>query len=88
MAEARDEAADMRRLVARGESPAAAKRRDKVAARNPDTVVEFAKVWMTEVVAKDRKDTTQIQRYIDKDIVPAIGNRRLAEVAPADVLAI
>lgn len=88
LAEARDEAADMRRLVARGESPAAAKRRDKAAARNPDTVVEFAKVWMTEVVAKDRKDTTQIQRYIDKDIVPAIDNRRLAEVAPADVLAI
>ena len=88
LAEARDKAADMRRQVARGESPAATKRRDKAAARNPDTVVEFAKVWMAEVVAKDRKDTTQIERYIDKDIVPAIGNRHLAEVTPADVLAI
>lgn len=37
---------------------------------------------------KDRKDTTQVQRYVDKDIVPAIGNRRLADVTPADVLAI
>ncbi|MBX9605271.1 MAG: integrase arm-type DNA-binding domain-containing protein [Gammaproteobacteria bacterium] len=88
LAEARDKAADMRRLVARGESPAATKRREKAAARNPDIVAEFAKVWMSEVVAKDRKDTTQIQRYIDKDIIPAIGNRRLSEVKPADVLAI
>lgn len=88
LAEARDKAAEMRRLVARGESPAASKRREKAAARNPDTVVEFAKVWMSEVVTKVRKDTTQIQRYIDKDIVPAIGNRRLSEVTPADVLAI
>ena len=88
LAEARDLAADLRRMIARGESPAAAKRQERAAANLPDTVREFANVWMTEVVEKDRKDTTQIRRYIDKDIVPALGSRRLADVTPADVLAI
>jgi integrase len=79
---------EARRTVARGESPAQAKQQAKVAAPGKQTVSEFAEQFFREIVQRDRKDTTIPRRYLDKEIIPAIGTRLVVEVTTEDVRAI
>jgi len=88
LAKARAKATDYAVMVADGESPMTAKREDKLARQTPSKVSDFAEFWLTEVIDKTRKDATQIRRYVKKDILPALGSKRMGEVTPADVLAI
>lgn len=88
LAKARAKATDYAVMVADGESPMIDKRGAKLAARTPGKVSDFAEFWLTEVIDKTRKDATQIRRYVKKDILPALGSKRMVEVTPADVLAI
>lgn len=86
-----------KQAIARGESPMRAKQASKAnardeaeahAGRETRTVRGFAEKWLAEVVAKDVRDPTTIKRCLQKDVYPAIGRKRLADVTPADVLEI
>ena len=81
----RDEAAT---AVARGRSPAEEKQRTKRVASGTTTVAEFGERFFREVVAKDRRDMTIPRRYLEKEIIPAIGTKQLREVTIEDVRAI
>lgn len=78
----RDELASM---VARGESPASQKQLAKVALASTTMVRDFGERYFKEVVLRDRKDTSILRRYLDKEIYPAFGSKSLRDVTPAEV---
>jgi integrase len=86
--EARERHFEARRAVARGESPARAKQEAKAAAPKSQTVTEFSEQFFREIVQRDRKDTTMPRRYLDKQILPALGAKPMSEVTTEDVRAI
>lgn len=73
--------------VERGESPAAAKKARKAAARADlsaqITVDEFAKVFVRDKVKPVRKDPEQVERYIRLDINPELGSVPIRDVTPS-----
>jgi integrase len=86
--DARDRLLEARRMVANGESPAKQKQLAKVAAADATTVAEFAERYFKDIAQKDRKDCTIPRRYLDKDIIPAIGDKAVKDVTTEDVRAI
>ena len=83
--EARQERDALAADVFRGISPARQKQLEKVAMANASTVKEFSERYFTEVIAKNRKDATQLRRYLEKEIYPAFGNRPIREITAQDV---
>jgi integrase len=86
LADARRWREECKAMVARGESPMRSKQEQK--ATELDTVEAFARRWLAEVVEKTTEQPRNIKRVIDKDIVPMVGHKELAEVTTGDVLAI
>ena len=87
---ARGERDKLRTTVADGKSPAQLKKQTRQRLSSEMTVKEFGERYFSEVVVGDRKDPTQVRRYLDKDIYPAVelGNKPLREVSPVDVQAV
>jgi len=91
LAEARVKHAESRRKVAQGESPAAtkrsAKRDEKFEAAATNTFCAVAEEWY-HAKAPHRSESWREanRRWLDKEVHPIMGNRRLAEITPADVL--
>ncbi len=83
--EARERHFEARRTVARGESPARAKQEAKAGIAKAQTVKAFSEKFFREVVEPHRKDSTLPRRYLDKQILPAIGSKIVADVTVADV---
>ena len=83
--EARTKRDEMATLVFRGESPARQKQLEKVALANASTVRDFCERYFAEVIQKDRKDATQLRRYLEKEIYPAFGSVSMREVTAQDV---
>jgi len=52
------------------------------------TVRDFGKRYFAEVVTRDRVKPVHVERYLEKEIYPAIGSKLLKDVSPADVQAI
>jgi len=88
LAKARAKAAEYAVMIAGGDSPMREKKAEKLARITPHILDDFAKLWLTEVVEKTRKDSKQIRRYLDKDILPTLGRKALSEITPADVLTV
>jgi len=86
--DARDAHFEARRAVARGDSPARAKQAAKQEQPKAKTVALFAEQFFREIVQRDRKDTTIPRRYLDKQVIPAIGAKVVSEVNVDDVRAI
>lgn len=72
-------------LVALGQSPAAEKRKARLGTERSTTVEAFAKRYLTEVVAKDRKSDAMPRRYLDRDILPALRSKLICEVTTEEV---
>jgi integrase len=81
----RDEAAAE---VARGRSPAREKQLVRVAAAPSTTVTEFAERFMREIQAKDRKDLSGTRRYLEKDILPVMGEKPMSAITAEDCRAV
>lgn len=81
----RDEAAA---LVALGTSPAQQKQLAKVAAADSTTMRDFAERYFRDIQVKDRKDNTIPRRYLDKDILPFVGDKPIRDVTTEDVRSI
>jgi len=83
LTEARQWCEQCRTMVAKGESPMMAKREEKAALKIPDKVEPFVYQWLAEVVEKTNKNPRNIRRVLKKDVIPAIGKKRLSEVTVA-----
>ncbi|MCA1805693.1 MAG: tyrosine-type recombinase/integrase [Xanthomonadaceae bacterium] len=88
LAEARRWREECRSKVAKGESPMREKKKAKTDGKAQQTVEAFSGIWISEVVEKNVREPRNIRRMLNKDILPAIGNMRLAEVTVTDVMAI
>ena len=80
--EARTKRDEMATLVFRGESPARHKQLEKVALANASTVRDFSECYFAEIIQKDRKDATQLRRYL---VYPAFGSVSMRDVTAQDV---
>lgn len=78
----RDEAAQQ---VAMGESPAKKKQQAKVAGAEDATLAEFSERFFKDIQSRDRKDVTMPRRYLEKDILPHIGNKPVRAITAEDV---
>jgi hypothetical protein len=58
------------------------------AGRATDTVAAFANLWYADVVSRTNSEPRNIRRVLDKDVLPAIGDKPVAEVTIPDIPAI
>ena len=85
---ARDERAKLAAQVAKGESPATAKKLARAGLSTNPTLREFGERYYTEQVISRWKDPKAIRRYLDKEIYPALGEKTLKDVNALDVQAL
>jgi len=57
-------------------------------AKAADTVEAFALRWYAEIVEPANSSPRNIKRVLDKDVIPAIGSKQVADVTVTDILAI
>ena len=57
-------------------------------AREADTVEAFARRWYAEIAEPNNSNPRNIKRVLEKDVIPAIGAKQIADVTSTDVLAI
>ncbi|MCP5231737.1 MAG: tyrosine-type recombinase/integrase [Zoogloeaceae bacterium] len=78
---------EARRKVALGESPAGDRRQQKAEARAGVTVKDFAELWFSEYAPTASANWVKTVRlWLDRDIVPALGRHRVADVTVRDIL--
>ena len=82
---ARSERDKQATLLAGGSSPAGEKRLAKMAITRDCTTGEFAERYYRDIVLRDRKDPSDMRRYLDNEIIPALGQKPLSQVTAADV---
>lgn len=58
------------------------------AAREADTVEAFARRWYAEIAEPANSNPRNILRALEKDVIPAIGSKQVADVTVTDILAI
>jgi len=86
---AREKAKKYAALVAQGISPVATVRQDRGTERRVEFVREGAELYLAAAMAKKSDEYQRTtQRALEKDVLPAIGNKRPADVTAEDVLAI
>lgn len=92
LAKARLERERLKVSLAEGRSPARdkreAKRTERELAQADNSLEGFARFWLAEVAERANKDPRNIRRFLEKDIIPALGRKQLADVTPTDVLAL
>lgn len=96
VAEARERHAEYRILIEKGIDPAKHKQDAKrtrqarlVQADGPDVFKTFSKTWLVEKMAmKSPTYQKQSQSFLERFVWPEIGEKRLAEIKPMDILRI
>lgn len=87
--DARGRARKYAAIVAQGVSPASEAKKDRGAIKSLDSVREFVEDWyQSQIAGKSDSYRSTTRRALDKDILPAIGNKPLRQVNSGDVLAI
>ncbi len=83
--QAREKHLEARAMVEAGKSPAREKQRTKSEDARAESFREFAELWLAESEAG--KDWREVQtQWLNRDIYPALGNQRLKDITPDDVL--
>lgn len=57
-------------------------------AKAADTVEAFARRWYAEIAEPANSSPRNIKRILDKDVIPALGAKQIADVTVTDILAI
>ena len=57
-------------------------------AQAADTVEAFALRWYAEIAEPANSNPRNVKRALDKDVIPAIGSKQIADVTVTDILAI
>jgi integrase len=82
---AREARAEQATKVARGGSPAAERKLARAGLTLEPTVAEFAERYFSEYIVPRYKDPTDTRRYLDKEIIPSMGQKKVREVSALDV---
>jgi integrase len=82
---ARSARATLAGQVAVGKSPAKEKRLEKAGLTSNPTLKEFGERYYKEQVVRNWKDPKTIERYLNTEINPALGDRLLKDVTALDV---
>lgn len=82
---ARAERDQLMQAICAGRSPNEERRRQRQEAQRGLTVKEFGERYLREVVARARKDSTPVRRYLDRSVYPVIGGMRIAAVETGHV---
>jgi integrase len=86
---ARAKAQKYAQIVASGASPVSIARQDRGAEKRVDLVRDGAELYLvSEIAAKSEEYRRTTRRALDKDILPAIGNKPIGQVTTGDVQAI
>jgi integrase len=88
LADAREDLAQARKMVERGESPARAKQEKRASAKiaRANTLQALAEKWyQARAAARSASWRDNTRRWLDKDIVPAIGAKPIREIKVDDV---
>lgn len=90
LSDARDKAADARKLIARGTDPVEARKEEKRASRAIPTFAEIAKVVIADAQAKsiNAKVRYQWERHLGEDYCSALLTRPVNEITTLDVAAV
>jgi integrase len=78
---------ELDRKAAAREAARARERLEAGPERQP-TVREFAERYLAEVAAKARKNLRPVRRYLERDVYPLFGGKRIAEVTPEQMQAL
>jgi integrase len=81
LADARDQAKDVLRRVAKGDDPQA----EKKAGRLGDTVRELAEAFIERYSKRRKKSWRKDEQMINRDLLPKIGGKKGADVRRADI---
>lgn len=87
LAEARGLLAKAKNAVKRGESPAREKADGKRESQESGTFKSFSEIWLRDAGLADSTIAMR-QSILDRDVLPAFGNRRLEEISPSQVMAL
>lgn len=80
LAAARAERDRLLQAIRAGRSPAEQRRKEKREALRGLTVKKFGQRYLSEVVARARKDAAPIRRYLERNVYPAIGGMPVSTV--------
>lgn len=83
--EARKKHAELRGSVAQGQNPAREKQHAKREHAAAETFKDFAEAWLTETGHSEKWQATQ-KYWLELDIYPALGGRKIKDVTAGDVL--
>ncbi len=76
-------------IVAKGQSPVSIARQDRGAEKRVDVLRDGAELYVAEEIARKSDEYRRTtQRALDKDILPAIGHKPIAQVTTEDIQAI
>ncbi|EAM2910627.1 tyrosine-type recombinase/integrase [Salmonella enterica] len=84
LAEAREQLIAAKKLIKSGVSPAVKKRDGKNQIRNAETFANFTVSYMKRASLADSTRSMK-QAVIDRDIIPFLGNKQMAEITPSMV---
>ncbi|HHW9168888.1 TPA: tyrosine-type recombinase/integrase [Salmonella enterica] len=84
LAEAREQLIAAKKLIKSGMSPAVKKRDGKNQIRNAETFANFTVSYMKRASLADSTRSMK-QAVIDRDIIPFLGNKQMAEITPSMV---
>ncbi|MDM2928485.1 site-specific integrase [Citrobacter sp. Cm046] len=84
LAEAREQLIAAKKLIKSGVSPAVKKRDGKNQIRNAETFANFTVTYMKRASLADSTRSMK-QAVIDRDIIPFLGNKQMAEITPSMV---
>ncbi len=82
---AREARAELATKVAKGKSPAKEKKLARAGLNLEPTVAEFAERYYREYIAVRYKDPRDGRRYIDTEIIPGLGTKKVREVTSTDI---
>jgi len=82
--DARERRNELATAVSRGHSPATQKRMERRAVGEQSTVREFGKRFVAEVLKKTRKDSTEPEAALERDIYPHIGDKCIRQLTVED----
>jgi integrase len=91
LAQARDKVDDVRKLLAAGADPMAARKTEKIARRLAveDSFAAVAKKWWESwKAARSESHTVYVWRRLEADVFPAIGTRPIAEIEAPELVAL
>ena len=90
LSKARLERERLKVMLSEGRSPASekqeARRTERELSQVDNSVETFARFWLAEVAEKANRDPRNIRRYVEKDIISALGKKQLRDLTPADIL--